>query len=36
MSNSFKTKLKPFWTKKKIKSIVKLNLLKHAYLFFDA
>ena len=35
LSNAFRTKLKPLWTKSKIKNIVKLNLLKHAYLFFD-
>ena len=35
LSNAFRTKLKLLWTKSKIKNIVKLNLLKHAYLFFD-
>ena len=36
LSNSFRKKLKPFWTKKKTKNIVKLNLFKRVYLFFDA
>ena len=31
LSNLFRTKLKLFWTKKKIKNIVKLNLFKHIY-----